>query len=180
MSNEIDTPLDGVDLRLLDLLQSDAFRTHQALADAVGVSTATCQRRVQRLRATGMIESQVAVASAERLKAAGVPLLQAVVEVTLDQQATERLDAFESRAAPDAAVQQLYRVSSGPDFVLIVCVPDMDGYQAFARRVLSGDVNVRNVRSYFVTQRAKMGVALPLPVPGAQTPQTMSTLSRRL
>jgi Lrp/AsnC family transcriptional regulator, leucine-responsive regulatory protein len=162
MIEEANTPLDAVDRQLLRHLQMDAFQTHQQLAEQVGVSTATCQRRVQRLRATGVIEAQVAVLSPRQLKAAGVPLLQAVVEVTLDHQSAERLDAFEARAGGDLAVQQLYRVSGGPDFVLMVCVADMDGYQALARRLLSGDVNVRNVRSYFVTQRTKMGVSLPI------------------
>ena len=162
MIEEPEIPLGAVDRQLLRHLQMDAFQTHQQLAEQVGVSTATCQRRVQRLRAAGVIEAQVAVLSPQRLKAAGVPLLQAVVEVTLDQQSAERLDAFEARAGNDLAVQQLYRVSGGPDFVLMVCVADMDGYQAFARRLLSGDVNVRNVRSYFVTQRSKMGVSLPI------------------
>ena len=38
----------------------------------------------------------------------------------------------------------------------------MDGYQAFARRLLSGDAYVRNVRSYFVTVRAKLTTQLPV------------------
>lgn len=155
-------PLDPVDRRLLALLQDDADRTHQALADALGVSTATCHRRVQRLKQAGLIERQVAVLSPSRLKAVGVPQLQAIVEVTLDVQTVESLDAFETLAAAQAEVQQVYRVSPGPDFVLVVCVADMDGYQAFARRLLSGEAHVRNVRSYFVTGRAKARLNLPL------------------
>ena len=46
--------------------------------------------------------------------------LTALVEITLDRQDAEGLDAFEPRVAPDAAVQQCYRVSPGPDFVLVV------------------------------------------------------------
>jgi DNA-binding Lrp family transcriptional regulator len=156
------TPLDEVDRWLLNALQHDASLTNQALAESAKISPATCHRRVQRLRESGVIERQVAVLSPEVLKNSGVSQLTAVVEVTLDIQTTERLDAFEIIAVTDAAVQQVYRVSSGPDFVLLVCVADMEGYQAFAKRLLSGDAHVRNVRSYFVTQRAKLTTALPL------------------
>jgi Lrp/AsnC family transcriptional regulator, leucine-responsive regulatory protein len=155
-------PLDSVDRHLLALLQTDASTTHQVLAEAVGVSTATCHRRIQRLRVEGYIERAVSILSPAHLKAAGLPQLQAIVEVTLDVQTVERLDAFEAQACADAQVQQVYRVSPGPDFVLVVCVPDMDGYQAFARRLLSGDAHVRNVRSYFVTVRAKLTTQLPV------------------
>ena len=53
--------LDDIDRRLLDLLQSDAARTNQALAEAAGVSPATALRRVRRLTESGVIERQVAL-----------------------------------------------------------------------------------------------------------------------
>ena len=154
--------LDNTDLRLLHQLQVDASLSNLALAELVHVSAPTCLRRVKRLVEAGLIERQVAILSADRLAVQQGHGLTAIVEITLDRQDEERLAAFELRVAADAAVQQCYRVSPGPDFVLVVCVPDMDGYQAFARRLLSGDAHVRNVRSYFVTQRAKMTTQLPV------------------
>ena len=52
-------------------------------------------------------------------------------------------------------MQQCYRVASGPDFVLIVFVPDVAAYHAFAHRVLTAQANVRNVRSFFAVKRSK-------------------------
>jgi DNA-binding Lrp family transcriptional regulator len=63
----------------------------------------------------------------------------------------------------DGFVQQCYRVSPGPDFVLVVQVPDMAAYQALVQRLFTQDANVRNVKSYFSVQRAKFETALPLP-----------------
>ena len=80
------------------------------------MSPPTCLRRVQRLREAGVIERQVALLSPDRLGAAACT---AIVEVTLDRQGAEHLDAFEARAVADDAVQQCYRVSPGPDFVLV-------------------------------------------------------------
>ncbi len=161
--NSIDTSLDATDLALLHQLQTDATPSNQALAERVGVSPATALRRVKRLWDTGLIERQVAVLSADRLAHTLGHGLTAIVEVSLDHQATERLVAFEARAVADAAVQQCYRVSPGPDFCLAVTVADMPAYQALAERLFTTDANVRNVKAFFSTHRAKFESKLPLP-----------------
>ena len=143
-------PLDAIDLRLLDLLQADASRANQALAEAAHVSPATALRRVRRLVQAGVIERQVAIVSPQR--AGG---LSAIVELTLDRQGAEHLGAFELRAVAEAAVQQCYRVSPGPDFMLVLWLPDMAAYHALVQRLFTQDANVRNVKSFFVTHRAK-------------------------
>ncbi len=156
--------LDDTDLRLLDELQRDASRSNQDLAGAVNVSPATCLRRIKRLREAGLIEHQVAVLSVDRLAAVLGHGLAAVVEVTLAQQGDEHARAFEARAVQDDAVQQCYRVSPGPDFVLIVQVADMPAYAALAQRLFTGDANVRNVKAFFSIHRAKFRPQLPLPL----------------
>ena len=161
--SQSDIPLDATDLALLHQLQTDATPSNQALAERVGVSPATALRRVKRLWDTGLIERQVAVLSADRLAHTLGHGLTAIVEVSLDHQATERLAAFEARAVADAAVQQCYRVSPGPDFCLVVTVADMPAYQALAERLFTTDANVRNVKAFFSTHRAKFEAKLPLP-----------------
>jgi len=142
---------DDIDRRLLDLLQADASRTNQALAEAAGISPATALRRVRRLTEAGVIERQVALL-APRLFDEG---LTAIAEVSLDRQAVELLDAFEARAAAEPGVQQCYRVSPGPDFVLVAWVPDMAAWSALVQRLFTQDANVRNVKTYFSVRRAK-------------------------
>lgn len=156
--------LDDIDLRLLAELQRDASRSNQALAEALRVSPATSLRRTRRLVELGVIERQVALLQPERLAAALGHGLTALVEVSLDRQGQEALEAFEARAVADAAVQQCWRVSPGPDFVLVVAVRDMPGYQALAQRLFTQDANVRNVRAFFSLKRAKFEPTLPLPL----------------
>jgi DNA-binding Lrp family transcriptional regulator len=151
--------LDPADLRLLDLLQTDASLTNQTLAERAHLSPATALRRVRRLVDAGVIERRVALLSPRHLG----PGLQAIVEVTLDRQGAEALAAFEARAVADAAVQQSYRVSPGPDFVLVVQVADMPAYHALVQRLFAQDANVRNVRTYFSVHRAKFDPRLALP-----------------
>jgi DNA-binding Lrp family transcriptional regulator len=144
-------PLDAVDQRLLAQLQQDASLTNQALAERVGVSPATALRRVKALREAGVIEAFVALLSPDKLGAG----LTALVELSLDQQGAEQLDAFEAHALPFVEVQQLYRVSPGPDFVLVLQVRDMEAYAQLAQRLFTTQANVRNVKAFFSVKRAK-------------------------
>lgn len=158
MNETIDAPvLDAIDHRLLSLLQADASRSNQALAEAAFVSPATALRRVRRLVEAGIIERQVAIVS-PRL----VGGLSVIVEVTLDRQGAEHQAAFEARAVAEAAVQQCYRVSPGPDLVLVLWLPDMATYHALVQRLFTQDANVRNVKSFFATHRAKFEPAVQL------------------
>jgi Lrp/AsnC family leucine-responsive transcriptional regulator len=155
--------LDEQDLQLLALLQRDASLSNQALAEVAGVSPATCHRRVKRLREEGFIEAQVAILSPQRMADALGWGLSALVEISLDVQTQEALDAFEKRAVATPEVQQCWRVSPGPDFVLVVQVADMPAYQEVARGLFTQDSLVRNVRAFFSVKRAKFGTQLPLP-----------------
>ena len=154
--------LDAVDLKLLDLLQDDATRSNQWLAEQVHVSPPTCLRRVRRLHECGLIERQVAIVQPERLAALQGHGLACIVEVSLDRQGAEQLDAFEARAVREDAVQQCWRVSPGPDFVLVVHTRDMPQYLALSQRLFTQDANVRNVKAFFATQRAKFETKLPI------------------
>jgi Lrp/AsnC family transcriptional regulator, leucine-responsive regulatory protein len=155
--------LDATDLRVLDQLQQDASLTNQALAERVHTSPATCLRRVKRLVEAGVIERQVAILSPQKLGAG----LTAIVELTLDRQGAEHLQAFEQRVAADPEVRQCYRVSPGPDFVLVLQVADMAAYHALVQRLFTQDANVRNVKAFFSVFRAKFEPGLVLPAPTA-------------
>ena len=89
------------------------------------------------------------------------------MEITLDRQDQHALDAFEQRVAADDAVQQCYRVSPGPDFVLVVHSADMPDYLALAQRLFTADANVRNVKAFFSIKRSKFGARVPLPLNSA-------------
>jgi Lrp/AsnC family transcriptional regulator, leucine-responsive regulatory protein len=132
--------------------------TNQELAARAHVSAATCLRRVRRLVETGVIERQMAIVSPDVLGDG----LTAILEVTLDDQSAEAQSEFEAAATAEAAVQQAYRVASGPDFVLIVYVRDMAAYHAFVHRTLTAAANVRNIRSFFSIRRSKFAPVLPL------------------
>lgn len=156
-ANPID--LDDLDRRILNQLQHDCALTNQELAVRVHASAPTCLRRVRRLVETGVIARQVAILAPEKLGSS----LTAIVEVTLDVQAAENLEAFERSLVDEPAVSQCYRVSTGPDFVVVAQVRDMPAYHALVHRAFTAQANVRNVRTFFSVHRAKFETRIEVP-----------------
>ena len=150
--------MDEIDRRILNALQIDASQTNAELAAAVHISPPTCLRRVKQLRESGVIQREVAIVAPEKVG----PSLTALVEISLDVQAAERMTAFEALVANEAAVLQCYRVAPGPDFVLVVQVADMPAYNALAHRLFTSHANVRNVKAYFSTFRSKFETRISL------------------
>ena len=162
MNNLEQISIDAIDLLLLDQLQRDASITNQALAERVHTSPPTCLRRVKRLRDAGLIERQIAILNTDKLSSLLGHGLTAIVEITLDRQDAQSLETFETRVAADDAVQQCYRVSPGPDFVLTVFARDMPAYLALSQRLFTLDANVRNVKAFFSLKRSKFQPKVPL------------------
>lgn len=156
--------LDAIDMKLLSALQADASISNIALAEKLKISPPTCLRRTKRLQEDGWIEKQVAILSANKFGQHLGHSVTAIIEVSLDKQGEEWLAAFEKRAVQESAVQQCWRVSPGPDFMLVVQMPDMPAYLAFTQRLLTQDANVRNVKAFFSLKRAKFGTEIPLPL----------------
>jgi len=110
-----------------------------------------------------VIEKQVALLSPDKVGSG----LSALVEITLDRQGAEHLDAFEALAVQAPEIQQCWRVAPGPDFILVLQVPDMPAYHALVQRLFTQQANVRNVKAFFAVKRAKFDPRIPLPQPSA-------------
>ncbi len=166
MSNlnpQLGSSLDATDLKLLAILQTDTSISNISLAEKLNISPPTCLRRTNRLKQEGWIEKEVAILSANKLGQYLGHGVTAIIEVSLDKQGEEWLTAFEKRAVQETAVQQCWRVSPGPDFLLVTQLADMPAYLAFTQRLLTQDANVRNVKAFFSLKRAKFGTEIPLP-----------------
>ena len=156
--------LDGIDIKLLELLQVDASQSNLSLAEQVHISPPTCLRRIKVLVDSGLIERQIAIVNPDKLAAIQGYGLTALVEITLDRQGAEHQEAFETKVIQDGAVQQCYRVSPGPDFCLVVYCADMPAYLALANRLFTQDANVRNVKAFFSTKRSKFQLKVDLKI----------------
>ncbi len=150
--------LDELDKRILHQLQKDSSLTNQALSEKVHASAPTTLRRVRQLYEQGVIQKTVAIVDPARVAST----LTAIVEITLDRQSAEAYGEFEKNVADEASILQVYRVSSGPDFVLIVQVRDMPAYHALVHQCFTAQKNVRNVRSFFSVHRSKFETQIAL------------------
>ena len=160
--NENSIELDAIDFQILRQLQSDSSLSNQAMALALHLTPPTCLRRVKRLHQLGLVEKQVAILNSEKLSQFTGHGLQVIVEVSLDRQDSASLLQFEQKAVAEAGVQQCWRVSPGPDFILIIATTDMPAYLGLSQKLFTQDANVRNVKAFFSIKRAKFTTAIPI------------------
>lgn len=150
--------MDQFDARILTALQHDARSTADMLSVKVGLSPDACRKRLARLRASGLIEAEIAILDPARV---GRGLIL-IVEVTLQNERKLDLDRFKAamRAAPE--VMQCYYVTGNADFILILSFRDMADYEAFTRSHFFAQANVLRFRTSAVMDRVKVGFSIPV------------------
>lgn len=151
-------PLDDIDKQILNLLQSDATLPLKTIAEYIGISIATTQRRISYLTNKKIIERQVAIIDPTKV---GYHLT-VLVMVKMAHSNTSMQHRFERLILTQKAVVSCYEISGDYDFVLVVHSKNMQEYHAFTRNVLTGDNNVAHFNSQFVMNFAKSGTKIEL------------------
>ena len=124
------TELDRIDIGILQAVQQNNRLTSEELGERVGLSATACQRRLKRLRAEGVIESDISVISP---KAVGRPVSMLVL-VSLERERADIVDKFKSAIRSTPEVMIGYYVTGDADFVLLITAKDMEDYERFTRR----------------------------------------------
>ena len=156
--------LDRFDLAILDILQADNTTPQRAIAQAVNLSAPAVQRRIQRLKDSGVIRANVAVLDPVKV---GKPLT-IVLEVHLDNERPDRTAPLRARIAAEDAVQQCYSVTGEADYLLVVNVASMADYEALTRRLFEGDDNVKRFRTSVALASLKTCLLYTSPSPRDQ------------
>lgn len=150
--------LDHIDRHLLVLLQDESRVSPEHLASEVGASVATVQRRLKRLRASGVILREGAQLDPQALGYA----MTFLVLVELERERAQDLDAFRRVVRDEPLVQQAYYVTGEADFALICLARDMADFEALTRRLFLERPNVRRFRTSVVMDRTKIGLDVPV------------------
>ena len=150
--------LDAFDLAILDILQRDNSTPQRTIGEAIHLSAPAVQRRIRKLEAAGVITANVAVIDPPSVGQA-VTLL---VEVHLENERLDLLDATKARFIAEPKVQQCYYVTGDADFMLVVTVPTMADYETLTRRLFFDGGNVKRFRTLVVMDRVKVGLGVPL------------------
>jgi DNA-binding Lrp family transcriptional regulator len=148
---------DGFDRRILAILQKDARTPQRAIAEAVNLSPSAVNRRIAAMEESGVIAGHVAIVDPAKL---GRPIT-VIVEVTLESERLDLLDAARRRFVASPAISQVYYVTGEVDFVLVLAVADMAEYEALSRELFFAEGNVRRFRTLVVMDRAKVSTAVP-------------------
>ncbi len=149
--------MDRIDKKILTKLQDDATLSIAELAEAVGLTTTPCWRRVQNLERQGVIRRRVTLLDRTHLNL-GVDVF---VAIRTNQHTTEWLEKFARATAEFPEVVELYRMSGEIDYLMRVVVPDITAYDSFYRRLIL-KVDLADVSSSFAMERIKYTTALPL------------------
>ena len=150
--------IDEFDKKILALVQKNNRLTADQLSDRVGLSPAACQKRLKKLRDSGVIASDISVLSPD---AVGRRLTM-IVEVTMERENPDQLDDFKRKMLACPEVMQCYYVTGNSDFVLVVTAKDMKDYEDFTRMFFFQDSNVRRFHTNVVMDNVKVGLSLPL------------------
>ena len=153
-----DSDLDAIDRRILDRLQENGRVSNVELANAVGISSSPCWRRVRELEKRGVISGYVALVDAA---AVGLPV-SVFVQVTLERQIEAALETFEAAVRARPEVMECYLMTGDADYLLRVVVSDLPTYEAFLKDHLTRIPGIANIKSSFALNQVKYRTSLPL------------------
>ncbi|HXX25923.1 MAG TPA: Lrp/AsnC family transcriptional regulator [Pseudolabrys sp.] len=154
--------MDAVDRKILAVVQDDASLSVAEVGQRVGLSSTPCWKRLQRLEADGVITRRVALVDPDKI-GLGITVF---VSVETNDHSQEWLKRFADLVGAIPEVMEFYRMAGDVDYMLRVVVPDMAGYDAFYKKLISS-VPLKNVTSRFAMERIKQTTALPIVEPRA-------------
>lgn len=152
---------DAADIRILEAIQGNARMTLADLAEDVGLSASSCQRRLQRLEGAGVIDGYTAVLNEARLGYQS----SVFVKIALDGQTEEALKAFEAAVAECPGVVECFLLAGESDYILRVVVQDMRDFERIHQQHLSRLPHVQRIQSNVALRPV---VHRRVPIPGSE------------
>ena len=149
--------LDRIDRRILAILQEDSSLAVADVAARVGLSQTPCWRRIQRLRAEGVIRATVALVSPEAIGLG----LTVFIAIEARDHSPEWLEQFTSVVVARPEVLEVHRMAGDIDYLLRVAVQDMAAFDAFYCELIAA-IPLKNVSSHFAMERVKSTTAYPV------------------
>jgi Lrp/AsnC family leucine-responsive transcriptional regulator len=150
--------IDSTDRRILEALQKDGRISHAGLSEKVNLSPSACHRRVQRLESSGFIKGYVALLDPRKLGRQTIVF----VEITLNGQADEILEAFERAVSRVPEVLECHLMAGTADYLLKVIARDTDDFAQIHRRYLATLPGVQTMQSSFSLKNVRQTTAIPI------------------
>ncbi len=149
--------MDSKDRRILELLQQNAMFTATELAEAVGLTTTPCWRRIQKLEAQGYIRSRVALLDRQKMNV-GVTVF---VSVRTGQHTREWMERFLTAINDTPEIVEAHRLSGDTDYLLRIVVPSIEEYDKLYQKLIR-KLEFLDVSSSFSMEELKSTTAIPV------------------
>ena len=150
--------IDTVDRAILSVLQEEGRITNADLAVRVGLSPSACHRRVRHLEAEGIIEGYAARVD-RNIVGRGVSVF---VEVSLESQREDVLDAFEAEIRRVPGVMSCHLMAGDADYLIHVTCRDVADYESIHREHIAVLPGVTRLRSSFAIRTVTDSTTLPM------------------
>ncbi len=150
--------LDDTDRRILRYMQSDADAAGADLAERAGVTPTTLSRRLERLRASGVLRGVRGVVHWPALGYA----VEVSLRVTLDKTQPRAFDDFIAAAREVPEVIEIQTFLGSVDARLSVIARDMGHYQSLYRNKLLTLPHIADIEALMHVAQVKSDERLPL------------------
>lgn len=153
------TELSSQDIKILELLQTNADRSSSEIAERLNMSQSPCWRRINRLEQDNVIEKKVAILNREAL---GMDLV-AFTTINLSKVSQKNMQIFEKAITKLDEVVECYTMTGAWDYMLKIVVRDIRHYEIFVRNQLLSNVpNIGEIHSHMAVTEIKNTTELPL------------------
>ncbi|MEE2704811.1 MAG: Lrp/AsnC family transcriptional regulator [Pseudomonadota bacterium] len=149
--------MDPIDRSILSLLQKDASLPIAEIAERVGLSQTPCWKRIQKLEASGIIKSRVALLNSKKLNLG----LTVFVQLRTDKHDEVWLTKFSNAVRDMPEIVEVYRMAGDIDYLLRVVVKDTDSYDRFYKDLIK-KISIHDVSSSFAMEEIKYTTSLPI------------------
>jgi Lrp/AsnC family transcriptional regulator len=149
---------DAIDRKILRFLQDDALLPVAELAAQVGVGSASCWRRIDRMEQSGVIRERIVVIDP---KALGLEV-EVSLRVTLDKTHTDAFDRFIEAARDVVEVNEIQTFLGRVDVRLNVLARDMAHYQEIYRTRILSLPHIADIEALMLVANVMTKESLPL------------------
>ncbi|VWX49913.1 Lrp/AsnC family transcriptional regulator [Novosphingobium sp. 9U] len=150
--------LDDFDKRILRELQIDASRSAAEIGERVGLSQAPCWRRIQKLKESGYIKSQVALLDRRKLGFNA----QIFAQIKLTATGRSNVEDFTRAIQEFPEVLDCFVLMGSVDFMLRIVAKDIEAYERFFFDKLSMVPGVQEINSIMALSEIKSTSILPI------------------
>jgi Lrp/AsnC family transcriptional regulator, leucine-responsive regulatory protein len=143
--------IDPFDEKILHALQRDARRTSIELAETVGLSPSSCQRRQRELEHRGVIRGYRADIDPAVLGQS----FTVFAAVQLERHVRSDVQAFQKAVTQLPGILEVHHIAGAFDYLLRVAVSDLASYETFHADCITALPGVAHITSYVVMSTLK-------------------------